>query len=256
MVQSLSGNNFIYKARITFIGLFCLIESVFFIDCISIVRNKSPPQKTYFSTILSFLEVIMIEKDYDELNKYDFIVKYYLKFLIDSKIEDFIEITQEEYENLENKLKEIPDSNIKIFKTYAVGFYKNPECYVEQVVDKEVFDCLQKSQIYEKNKTKHERDRYLTNYNLENDMDALPDKQNMEKTILDKISYEELLDFARTIFFEKQYDRFYKHLVLEIPITVIASLDDVSIPSAWESIERAIETFKKNYKKDNKNKKN
>ena len=195
-------------------------------------------------------------KSYDELNKYDFIVKYYLKFLINSKIEDFIEITKAEYENLEEKLERESDSNIKIFKTYTVGFYKNPECYVEQVVDKDVFECLQTSQIYEKNKAKHERDRYLTNCNEDNDVDTIADKENQEKTILDKISYEELLEFAKSIFAEKQYDRFYKHLILEIPITVIASLEDVSIPAVWESIDRAIETFKNNYEKRNKSKKN
>lgn len=195
----------------------------------------------------------MIEKNYDELNKYDFIVKYYIKFMMNKNVEDCIEITSEEYENLENKLKKMPDSNIKIFKTYLVGFYTNPECYIEQVVDKDVFDCLQKSQIYEKNKAKHERDRYLTNYNSTNDIDAIPDKESFEKKIIDKISYQELLDFARTIFFEKQYDRFYKHLILEIPITLIAKSDNAAITSVWESITRAIETFKKNYNNNEKN---
>lgn len=256
MIQTLSGNKEILYISITSLGLFCLNVSDFFVICKFIIRNKSPPLNTYFSTKFKFLEVIMIEKSYDELNKYDFIIKYYLKFLIDSKIEDFIEITQEEYEDLEDKLKETPDSNVKIFKTYTVGFYKNPECYVEQVVDKDVFECLQTSQIYEKNKAKHERDRYLTNCNEDNDVDTIPDKENLEKTILDKISYEELLEFIKSIFAEKQYDRFYKHLVLKIPITVIASLEDVSIPAVWESIDRAIETFKSNYEEYKKNKKN
>lgn len=195
----------------------------------------------------------MIEKNYDELNKYDFIVKYYIKFMMNKNVEDCVEITSEEYESLESKLKKMPDSNIKIFKTYLVGFYTNPECYIEQVVDKDVFDCLQKSQIYEKNKTKHERDRYLTNYNSTNDIDAIPDKESLEKKIIDKISYQELLDFARTIFFEKQYERFYKHLILEIPITLIAKSDNAAITSVWESITRAIETLKKNYNNNEKN---
>ena len=256
MVQALSGNELQEYIQITSLGLFCLNVSDFFLACMSVIRIRSPPSKTRNLVNFEFLEVIMKEKSYDELNKYDFIIKYYLKFLINSKIEDFIEITQNEYEDLESKLEKEPDSNIKIFKTYTVGFYKSPECYVEQVVDKDVFECLQTSQIYEKNKVKHERDRYLTNCNEDNDVDIIPDKENLEKTILDKVSYEELLEFAKSIFAEKQYDRFYKHLVLEIPFTVIASLEDVTIPAVWESIDRAIETFKSNYEKYNKNKKN
>lgn len=54
MVQSLSGINLIYKAEITFIGLLCLIESDFFVVCNFIIRNKSPPLKTYFSTNFKF----------------------------------------------------------------------------------------------------------------------------------------------------------------------------------------------------------
>ena len=195
----------------------------------------------------------MIEKSYDELNKYDFSIKYYLKFSINDNLDDCIEITEEEYMNLKDKINKKRNPNIDVEKNYIVGFYKNPECYVEQVVDKDVYDCLQKSQKYEKNKAKHERDRYLTMSNKQNDMDIIASKENVEKKVLDKMSYEELLDLAESVFYEKQFKRFYDHIILEIPITVIATNDDVSIPSAWESIDRAITTLKKILDENKKN---
>ena len=41
---------------------------------------------------------------------------------------------------------------IKVFATYTVGFFKNPETYVLQAVNKDVYYCLLNSQNYESNK--------------------------------------------------------------------------------------------------------
>jgi len=43
MIQILSGNKEILYTAITSLGLFCLNASDFFVVCISIIRNKSPP---------------------------------------------------------------------------------------------------------------------------------------------------------------------------------------------------------------------
>lgn len=43
MIQSLSGNNLIEYIKITYLGLFCLNVSDFFVVNLSIIRNKSPP---------------------------------------------------------------------------------------------------------------------------------------------------------------------------------------------------------------------
>lgn len=54
MIKTLSGNKEILYTSITFLGLFCLNASDFFVICNFIIRNKSPPPKTYFSTKFKF----------------------------------------------------------------------------------------------------------------------------------------------------------------------------------------------------------
>ena len=187
-------------------------------------------------------------KSYDEINKYDFYDKYYLHLAIGTKFEDCIEITKEDYNNLKDKLNNSKKAMVRVFATYTVGFYKNPETYVLQTVDKDVFYCLYKSQRYEKNKRRHELERYLDRFFKQENIDKIASKTNLENEVLKEIEEKRVKAFLREILSKKQNDRFYKNKMQDIPLVVIA-IEEGSTPDAIrDSVNKAKKRIERNLK--------
>ena len=161
-------------------------------------------------------------KSYDEINKYDFKVHYYMHYAIGTKFEGRVEITKSEYNELIKKINNSSNAMIRAYKTYTVGFYKTPKTYVTQEVDKKVFDCLYSSQRYERNKVKHERERHLNTFFKQEDISKLISEDNVESTILNKIEDENLKAYLNSMLSEIQSRRFYKNKIEELPLIVIA----------------------------------
>ena len=190
-----------------------------------------------------------MKKNYDETNKYNFKVHYYMRYAIGTKFEDSIEISKEDYLDLKKKIVNSDKAMIKIYKTYTVGFYKNPSTYVIQEVDKNVYECLYNSQRYEKNKKSNESRRHLDDYFEQDDFEKIPSEDNVENEVLSKIEKEDIKDFLDSILFEKQSSRFFQNIIDDIPIVVIAFQEGADPSSVRESIERAKKTLSKKYKK-------
>ena len=190
-----------------------------------------------------------MNKEYNQKNNYDFKVHYYKCYAKGTKYENKMEISKEEYLELSKELKKIDKSLLQVYKTYTVGFYKNPGTYVIQEVDKNVYDCLYKSQRYEKNRRSNESRRHLDDYFEQEDLDKMPSVENIEDEILNKIEKEDLKIFLDSILFEKQSRRFFQNIIDGIPIVVIAFQEGVDPSSVRESIERAKKTILKNLKK-------
>lgn len=187
--------------------------------------------------------------NYDEANKYDFYIKYYMNFAIGTKYEDCIEITKQDYDDLIKKINNTKKSMIKVFATYTVGFYKNPETYVLQAVDKDVYYCLYKSQRYEKNKRRHERERHLDRFFRQEDIDNIESKNNLENDVLREIEEKRIRAFLKETLSEKQNDRFYKNKMQDIPLVVIA-IEEGSTPDAIrDSVNKAKKQIRNNLKK-------
>ncbi len=187
--------------------------------------------------------------NYDEANKYDFYVKYYMNFAIGTKYEDCVEITKQDYDDLIKKINNTKKAMIKVFATYTVGFYKNPETYVLQAVDKDVYYCLYKSQRYEKNKRRHERERHLDRFFRQEDIDNIQSKNNLENDVLREIEEKQIRAFLKETLSEKQNDRFYKNKMQDIPLVVIA-IEEGSTPDAIrDSVNKAKKQIKNNLKK-------
>lgn len=187
--------------------------------------------------------------DYDEANKYDFYVKYYMNFAIGTKYEDCVEITKQDYDDLIKKINNTKKSMIKVFATYTVGFYKNPETYVLQAVNKDVYYCLYKSQRYEKNKRRHERERHLDRFFRQEDIDNIQSKNNLENDVLREIEEKRIRAFLKETLSEKQNDRFYKNKMQDIPLVVIA-IEEGSTPDAIrDSVNKAKKQIRNNFKK-------
>lgn len=190
-----------------------------------------------------------MKKNYDETNKYNFKVHYYMRYAIGTKFEDSIEISKKDYLDLKKKIVNSDKAMIKIYKTYTVGFYKNPSTYVIQEVDKNVYECLYNSQRYEKNKKSNESRRHLDDYFEQDDFEKIPSEDNVENEVLSKIEKEDIKEFLDSILFEKQSNRFFQNIIDDIPIVVIAFQEGADPSSVRESIERAKKTLSKKYKK-------
>lgn len=187
--------------------------------------------------------------NYDEANKYDFYVKYYMNFAIGTKYEDCVEITKQDYDDFIKKINNTKKAMIKVFATYTVGFYKNPETYVLQAVDKDVYYCLYKSQRYEKNKRRHERERHLDRFFRQEDIDNIQSKSNLENDVLREIEEKQIRAFLKETLSEKQNDRFYKNKMQDIPLVVIA-IEEGSTPDAIrDSVNKAKKQIRNNLKK-------
>lgn len=188
-------------------------------------------------------------KNYDEVNKYDFYKKYYMHYGIGTRFEDFVEISKGEYYELNKKINNSTKAMIKTFATYAVGFYKNDETYVIQSVDKDVYYCLYKSQRYEKNKRKHERERHLDRFLKQEYINNIESDCNLEDDVLNQIEEKRIKEFLKEILSEKQNDRFYKNKFENIPLVVIA-VEEGSTPDAIrDSVNKAKKQIIKNLKK-------
>ena len=188
-------------------------------------------------------------KSYDAINKYNFRVHYYMHYAIGTKFEGKVEITKQEYNDLIKKLNNSSNAMIKVYKTYTVGFYKNPKTYVTQEVDKKVFDCLYSSQRYEKNKKSNENRRHIDTYFKQEDFVHIPSQDSIEDEILNKVEKEEIKKFLDSSLYEKQSNRFFQNIIDNVPIVVIALQDGAAPSSVRESIERAKKTLSKKYKK-------
>lgn len=187
--------------------------------------------------------------NYDEANRYDFYKKYYMHYAIGTRFEDCVEITKKEYNDLIQKLKNNKEAMIKVFATYTVGFYKNPETYVLQSVDKDVYYCLYNSQRYEKNKRRHERERHLDRFFRQEDIDNIQSKNNLENDVLREIEEKRIRAFLKETLSEKQNDRFYKNKMQDIPLVVIA-IEEGSTPDAIrDSVNKAKKQIRNNLKK-------
>jgi hypothetical protein len=187
-------------------------------------------------------------KNYDEINRYDFYKKYYMHIAIGTKFEDCIEITKKDYKDLRRKINNSKKAMIRVFTTYKVGFYKNPETYVLQSVDKDVYYCLYKSQRYEKNKRRHERERHLDKFFKQEDISNIASKTNLENDVLEGIDEKRVKEFLKETLSKKQNDRFYKNKILDIPLVVIA-IEEGSTPDAVrDSVNKAKKQLKKNLK--------
>lgn len=188
-------------------------------------------------------------KSYDEINKYDFRVHYYMHYAIGTKFEGKVEITKSEYNDLIKKINNSSNAMIRVYKTYTVGFFKNPKTYVTQEVDKKVFDCLYSSQRYEKNKRINENRRHIDTYFEQENLENIASKDSLENEVIGRIEKEDIKKFLDATLFEKQSDRFFQNIIDSIPIVVIAVQEGADPSSVRESIERAKKTLSKKYKK-------
>ena len=188
-------------------------------------------------------------KSYDEINKYDFKVHYYMHYAIGTKFEGKVEITKSEYNDLIKKINNSSNAMIRVFKTYTVGFFKNPKTYVTQEVDKKVFDCLYSSQRYEKNKRINENRRHIDTYFEQENLENIACKDSLENEVIGRIEKEDIKKFLDATLFEKQSDRFFQNIIDSIPIVVIAVQEGADPSSVRKSIERAKKTLSKKYKK-------
>lgn len=188
------------------------------------------------------------DRNYDDANKYDFYPKFYLHYAIGTKFENIVEITKKEYVKLKKLLGNKKDSMIEVFAIYAVGFYKTPETYVIQAVDKDVYYCLFNSQRYEKNKRRNERQRYLDIYFSQDNLSNIASDESIELEVIKKIEENEIKVLLSSILSEKQYDRFYKNKIEEIPLVVIAIQEKSTPDSVRDSVNKAKRKIRKNYK--------
>ena len=150
-------------------------------------------------------------KNYDEINRYDFYIKYYMQFAIGTQFEDCVEITKREYIDLRKKLNNSKEAMIKVFATYTVGFFKNPETYVLQAVNNDVYYCLLNSQNYESNKRRHELERHLDRFFKQEDINKLASNNNIENEVLREIEEKRVREFLNKTLSGKQNERFYKN---------------------------------------------
>ena len=184
-------------------------------------------------------------KSYDQLNNYDFIIRYFMKICVNTKYEDSIEITEDIFLNLESRKEEIHYSNIEIYKKYYVGFYKNSTSYITQEVMQEVYFCLKETQNYEKNKVKHERERHIDVYFEQERLNKIPSKINYEEKALDKVVEQEIKEFLESKLNKKQCRRFYRNKIKDIPLVVIAKEENTDPASICKSVMRAKKKIKK-----------
>lgn len=187
-------------------------------------------------------------KNYDEINKYDFYAKYYMQFGIGTKSENCVEISKKEYNDLIKSINNSKNAMIRVFATYTVGFYKNPETYVLQAVDKDVYYCLYKSQRYEKNKRRHERERHLDRFFKQEDINNIASENNLENEVLRKIEEKRIKNFLKSTLSEKQNDRFYKNKIEDIPLVVIAVEEETTPDAIRDSVNKAKKQIRKNLK--------
>jgi len=186
-------------------------------------------------------------KNYDEINRYDFYVKYYMQFAIGTKFEDCIEITKREYIDLRKKINNSKEAMIKVFATYTVGFFKNQETYVLQAVNKDVYYCLLKSQNYESNKRRHELERHLDRFFMQEDINKIASSDNVENIVLEEFDREEIKKRLNSILTKKQIERLYKNLILEISLVEIAKEEGTDAAAIYRCIERAIDRITKKF---------
>lgn len=186
-------------------------------------------------------------KNYDEINRYDFYVKYYMQFAIGTKFEDCIEITKREYIDLRKKINNSKEAMIKVFATYTVGFFKNQETYVLQAVNKDVYYCLLKSQNYESNKRRHELERHLDRFFMQEDINKIASSDNVENIVLEEFDREEIKKRLNAILTKKQIERLYKNLILEISLVEIAKEEGTDAAAIYRCIERAIDRITKKF---------
>ena len=191
-------------------------------------------------------------KSYDEINKYDFKVHYYMHYAIGTKFEGRVEINKSEYNELIKKINNSSNAMIRAYKTYTVGFYKTPKTYVTQEVDKKVFDCLYSSQRYERNKVKHERERHLNTFFKQEDISKLVSEDNVESTILNKMEDENLKAYLNSMLSEIQSRRFYKNKIEELPLIVIAFEEGKDVAAVKRSVDRAVRNILEEHKKNKK----
>jgi len=187
-------------------------------------------------------------KNYDEINKYDFYTKYYMQFGIGTKFENCVEISKKEYNDLIKKINNSKNAMIRVFATYTVGFYKSPETYVLQAVDEDVYYCLYKSQRYEKNKRRHERERHLDRFFKQADINNIASEDNLEKQVLRKIEEKRVRNFLKSTLSKKQNDRFYRNKIEDIPLVVIAVEEGTTPDAIRDSVNKAKKQNKKNLK--------
>lgn len=187
-------------------------------------------------------------ESYDEINKYDFYTKYYMEFAIETKFEDCIEITKKEYNDLRKKINNSKEAMIRIFTTYTVGFYKNPETYVLQAVNKDVYYFLYKSQRYEKNKKRHETERHLDRFFKQENINNIPSNTNLENEVLTKIQEKRVKNFLKETLSEKQNNRFYKNKIQNVPLVVIAMEEGTTPDAIRDSVNKSKKKIRKNLK--------
>ena len=191
-------------------------------------------------------------KTYDEANKYDFYTKRFLQYGVGTKYEGFIELNKGQYKKIYERLKDNPDADLRLFKTYSVGFYEKSGTYIIQDVDKDVFQCLFETQRYEKNKVKHERERHLNVFFKQEDISKLVSEDNVEDLILNKIEDENLRKYLDSVLSEKQSKRFYKNKIEELPLIVIAFEEGKDVAAVKRSVDRAVRKILEEYKKNKK----
>ena len=187
--------------------------------------------------------------NYDNENKYKFRIKYFMEYAIGSKYENKIEINKQEYNEMKKEIEEQKTNIIKLFKTYNVGFYNIEGNFEEQEVTKEVFECLLSSQRKEYHRKSNESRRHLDTYFEQDDLDKLPDLNNMEDMIIENLTKDDLIKIIKTILQEKPSDRFIKYVFEDLPMLVIAVKDNVSLTAIFNCIERAKKQLRKNFKK-------
>ena len=192
----------------------------------------------------------MLEKNYDEQNKYNFNIKYYLEILICEKTSELIEISKEKYLKLKSKIENINITTLKVYKKYFVSFNQDDITNITKEVSKQVFYFLKESQTYEENKIRHEKERYLDTYFMQEDIEKIPAIDNTEDKALGFIIDLELRSFLDNLLSSKQSRRVYKNKIEEIPLIKIAKEEGVDVAAIKRSVDRAILKILEKYKKN------
>lgn len=187
--------------------------------------------------------------NYEELNKYDFYIKYFLHLAIGTKYEEKVEITENEYERLSLFINNSEKAMIKLEKAYCVGFYIESKTYVIQEVSKDVYICLKQSQQYERNKIRHEKERHLDTYFEQDNIETIPANDNTEDKALNYVEDLELKLFLDKLLSNKQSKRFYQNIIEEKTYKNIAQKEGLTPGAIRDSVDQAKQIIKNYYKK-------
>ena len=170
---------------------------------------------------------------------YSFNLKYFLHIGINTKDEILVQITEEEFDMWSTRLNNSKNAMIRLELKYEVkpiGFNNTKEVPVTL----KIFNYIFTRQIYEENKIRHEKERYMIK------------RKNTQDIILNahsKIGIPNNEDIKLDLFFIKreldkilpfpQNERYFKYKYENKSFQKIADEEHVSKPAVYKSIKNA-----------------